>query len=106
VATSLLATRAYNRTPLRNARGWCLPFQPSDWIKPDSYIWYPYPFLDPDEDGGYGAVALYCLGIAVGIAVFGAIVVLLSRRGGPPAEPAPSIRSIGEPTTAEDLLTA
>jgi hypothetical protein len=81
-----------------------LPFQRSDWIKPDSYIWYPYPFLDLDEAGGYGAVALYSLGIAVGIAVFGAIVVLLSRRGAPPADSEPITRSIEEPT-AEDPLT-
>jgi cytochrome bd-type quinol oxidase subunit 2 len=43
--------------------------------------WYPYPFLDPDEAGGYGAVGLYCLVIAAGMILFGAIVVLLSRRG-------------------------
>lgn len=27
--------------------------------------WYPYPFLDPAKVGGYGAVALYAVGIAV-----------------------------------------
>src|SRR6478736_6394035 len=32
--------------------------------------WYPYPFLDPREDGGYGAVALYSVGIAIGIIAF------------------------------------
>jgi hypothetical protein len=25
--------------------------------------WYPYPFLDPANVGGYGGVALYCAGI-------------------------------------------
>jgi hypothetical protein len=25
--------------------------------------WYPYPFLDPSQVGGYGIVALYCLSI-------------------------------------------
>ena len=29
--------------------------------------WYPYPFLDPDEVGGYAGVTAYCLGIAVGV---------------------------------------
>jgi hypothetical protein len=27
--------------------------------------WYPYPFLDPDEVGGYLGVAAYAIGIAV-----------------------------------------
>jgi hypothetical protein len=28
--------------------------------------WYPYPFLDPREDGGYDRVAMYCVAILVG----------------------------------------
>lgn len=28
--------------------------------------WYPYPFLDPGQSGGYWAVAAYSVGIAVG----------------------------------------
>jgi membrane protease YdiL (CAAX protease family) len=36
--------------------------------------WYPYPFLDPDESGGYAGVAGYALAIlaaftAVGLAL-------------------------------------
>ncbi|MDQ3695381.1 MAG: Pr6Pr family membrane protein [Chloroflexota bacterium] len=27
--------------------------------------WYPYPFLDPGQAGGYAAVAAYCLGITL-----------------------------------------
>ncbi len=27
--------------------------------------WYPYPFLNPEESGGYAGVAAYALGIAV-----------------------------------------
>ena len=27
--------------------------------------WYPYPFLNPDNVGGYGGVAVYSLGIAI-----------------------------------------
>lgn len=29
--------------------------------------WYPYPFLDPDKQGGYGRVTLYCVAIAIGM---------------------------------------
>ena len=39
--------------------------------------WVPYPFLDPAT--GYESVALYSVGIAVGVAVFGALVWALSR---------------------------
>ncbi|MBA2276391.1 MAG: Pr6Pr family membrane protein [Chloroflexia bacterium] len=42
--------------------------------------WYPYPFLDPGAAGSYGVVALYCVGIALGVGVFAAIVLKLSRR--------------------------
>ena len=52
--------------------------------------WYPYPFLDP-ANGGYGTVALYCVGIAVVVFVISAAVVWignLARRG--PPEPVPA----------------
>jgi hypothetical protein len=39
--------------------------------------WVPYPFLDPGQ--GYGVVALYCLGVAVFIALMGILVVGMSR---------------------------
>ncbi|MGL3200270.1 MULTISPECIES: Pr6Pr family membrane protein [Curtobacterium] len=39
--------------------------------------WVPYPFLDPSL--GYGVVALYCLGVAVFIALMGMLVVGMSR---------------------------
>ncbi|PCN49165.1 hypothetical protein Csp2054_02955 [Curtobacterium sp. 'Ferrero'] len=39
--------------------------------------WVPYPFLNPSL--GYGVVALYCLGIAVFIALMGMLVVGMSR---------------------------
>lgn len=35
--------------------------------------WYPYPFLDPRSDGGYGAVALYTVAVLlvfVGVGTF------------------------------------
>ncbi len=37
--------------------------------------WYPYPFLNPDDVGGYGGVALYCVGIAVFIVAMTWLVV-------------------------------
>lgn len=39
--------------------------------------WVPYPFLNPSL--GYGVVALYCLGVAVFIALMGVLVVGMSR---------------------------
>jgi hypothetical protein len=36
--------------------------------------WYPYPFLDPDESGGYAGVAGYSLGV---LAAFVAVGLLL-----------------------------
>lgn len=42
--------------------------------------WYPYPFLDPASAGGYGGVALYCLGVAGGALVFAWLIVLTGRR--------------------------
>lgn len=49
--------------------------------------WYPYPFLNP-ANGGYGAVAFYCVAILVGFLVISAITVVagnaLGGRGRPP----------------------
>ena len=39
--------------------------------------WVPYPFLDPAI--GYDVVALYCVAIAIGFGVFGAMIWALSR---------------------------
>lgn len=39
--------------------------------------WVPYPFLDPDQ--GYGRIAVTVLMIALGVAVFGWLVVRSSR---------------------------
>ncbi|WP_460002247.1 Pr6Pr family membrane protein [Microbacterium xylanilyticum] len=44
--------------------------------------WYPYPFLDPANVGGYLGVAGYILGIAVAILTVGAGVIWVSRRRG------------------------
>lgn len=44
--------------------------------------WYPYPFLDPHQPGGYGAVALYVPLIAAIIIGAAALVVWVGRRRG------------------------
>jgi hypothetical protein len=41
--------------------------------------WYPYPFLDPSQPGGYGAVAVYVVAIAGFIGLMACAVVALSR---------------------------
>jgi len=43
--------------------------------------WYPYPFLNPLGEGGYGTVALYSAIIAVLIGAVGVGVVAISRTG-------------------------
>lgn len=42
--------------------------------------WYPYPFLNPHQPGGYGTVALYVLLIAAIILGAAALVVWIGRR--------------------------
>jgi hypothetical protein len=42
---------------------------------------YPYPFLDP-ANGGYGSVAVYCVGILVAMLVVSALVVVLGNTAG------------------------
>ena len=42
--------------------------------------WYPYPFLNPDEVGGYAGVAVYSVGIAVGFLAFIWLIVTLGNR--------------------------
>ncbi len=46
--------------------------------------WYPYSFLDPGASGGYGVVALYCIGITASLILFALGVVVLWRRGPQP----------------------
>ena len=50
-------------------------FQPTDQ-------WYPYPFLNPvTSAGGYGTVAVYCVGIAVAVVGVAMGLAWISRRG-------------------------
>jgi hypothetical protein len=40
--------------------------------------WYPYPFVDPTRDGGYGRVALVSVGLSAAMAL---LAIALSRLG-------------------------
>jgi len=42
--------------------------------------WYPYPFLDPANVGGYGGVAAYAVGIALTFFVGGWVLLTLGNR--------------------------
>ena len=44
--------------------------------------WYPYPFLDPHIQGGYGPVVGYIIGIAAAIIAVAALIVLAARKRG------------------------
>lgn len=48
--------------------------------------WYPYPFLNPHLQGGYGGVALYIVGIAAGFALIAWGIVAIGRRRDPLTE--------------------
>lgn len=68
------------RLVMRNV--WWFLLYPAVWlvvvlIRGATDGWVPYPFLDPAQ--GYGVVALYCLGVAVFIALMGILVVGMSR---------------------------
>ena len=71
-----------DREPLPWKRFWVVFIYPFAWlivvlIRGATDGWVPYPFLDPAT--GYASVTAYSVGIAVGIALFGAIVWGLSR---------------------------
>jgi uncharacterized protein (TIGR03382 family) len=42
--------------------------------------WYPYPFVDPRQPGGYPRVAATCAGVAVLIALLGLAVAWVGTR--------------------------
>lgn len=80
-------------TPLR-------PSAPALWLAfPTIYLgyslirgpivdWYPYPFLDPDEVGGYGGVVLWCGVVLIVIVGFGFLYRWWSGRSSTRANPA------------------
>lgn len=44
--------------------------------------WYPYPFLNPNLEGGYPRVVAYVVGISIAIAAVAAVVVWMTQRRG------------------------
>ena len=48
-------------------------------LRGHSVNWYPYPFLNPVEVGGYGVVALYSLGIALTFLAAGGSLLFLGN---------------------------
>lgn len=47
-----------------------------------NHYWYPYPFLDPNIQGGYAGVIGYIIGIAAAIIGVAALVIWVGRRRG------------------------
>jgi hypothetical protein len=41
--------------------------------------WYPYDFIDPDEQGGYGGVAVYVVAITIGFLAFSLLVMAIGN---------------------------
>ncbi|WP_144763455.1 Pr6Pr family membrane protein [Curtobacterium sp. 9128] len=71
-----------DRARLRTRHVWWFLLYPAVWlvvvlVRGATDGWVPYPFLDPGL--GYGVVALYCLGVAVFIALMGLLVIGMSR---------------------------
>lgn len=67
---------------LRRALAWLaypLAFAAYSLVRGPLVNWYPYPFLNPERVGGYGVVALYCVGIAVATFLLSWAVVTVGR---------------------------
>jgi hypothetical protein len=75
--------RPQNRLTFRRCLVWMaypLAYLAYSLIRGPIVDWYPYPFLDPDEAGGYPGVAAYCIAIAVGFLGFVWLIVTLGNR--------------------------
>ncbi len=57
--------------------------------------WYPYPFLNPDEVGGYLGVAAYCVAILIGFLLFAVAVVWVSNHLRLLVQPAAGASAVG-----------
>jgi hypothetical protein len=49
-------------------------------VRGSSTGWYPYPFLNPANVGGYAGVAVYVVGIALAFLVSGWILMISGNR--------------------------
>lgn len=78
IVADWLIDRPTKRIPLRRALWWMvfpIAYLAYSLVRGPLVGWYPYPFLNPDN-GGYGAVVLTSVAIALGGVV---LVVLISR---------------------------
>lgn len=66
-------------------------------INGDPY-WYPYPFLDPNGDRGYGGVVFYVVAIAIAISIFATLTIWVGRRRGALPETAASAEASRVPS--------
>jgi hypothetical protein len=53
-------------------------------LRGSSVAWYPYPFLNPANVGGYPGVAVYSAGIAVAFGVVSGVLFAIGNRLGRP----------------------
>lgn len=75
--------RPFHRLTFRQCLVWMaypLAFLAYSLIRGPIVDWYPYPFLNPDEVGGYAGVAAYSVGIAIGFLGFIWLIVTLGNR--------------------------
>ena len=66
------------RIPFRRALVWLafpIVYLIYSLIRGPIVDWYPYPFLNPDNDGGWAGVAAVCVGIAIGVIVMTWLVI-------------------------------
>jgi hypothetical protein len=72
------------KLPLKWTSIWVIIAFPLVWaaytmIRGPIVSWYPYPFLNPAQPGGYGAVVIYVIAIAGFIGLMACAVIGLSR---------------------------
>jgi hypothetical protein len=70
------------RTHVAAALGWLaypLAYVAYTLLRGPHVDWYPYPFLDPRLDGGYGRVALYTVVLALVFALLAVVVNAIGR---------------------------
>jgi hypothetical protein len=68
IVVDWLANPPRRPVSLRRARWWLafpLVFLAYSLVRGAAVDWYPYPFLDPDESGGWAGVTAYAIAIAV-----------------------------------------
>lgn len=78
-----LIDRPGARIPFRSALIWAaypLLYLVYSLIRGPVVDWYPYPFLDPDQGGGYPGVVATSLAIAVGFVAITWLIVTFGQR--------------------------